>query len=389
MQTVADLKDSVSGLLSGTNLDNVTGLDKAIERAVRTVLQQADVPDVIEKQAYTLYDGITDYLAPTNIFGGALLDFRPQGNNRTTMDYVYKKYIAEWDRSKNILPNGYSITFEYEKGTGIARIASPNTQPKIILDTCDDVTGWAVGGDASSLLQDKTVFYEEPSAIRFNLNASGAQGTLTKTIQSQDLTDYEGVGVVFLAVRLPSATAITSIGVKLGNDASNYFDVSNTTGFLGAWKVGEWTIIKLDLSLATETGSVTITAVDYLNIYVNYDGTALTNVYLGACFISLPAHHEMLFYSSAVFLNDTTNVLAKTIGDDNNYIVFNDSAFTLLELETALTILLQNGGSIAEGLGQTYHSKLHGSGNDLGLYALYRSDNPSQEIKTVGNWYLD
>lgn len=390
MYTVGQLKDSVAGLLSGTDLNNVTNLDGAIHRAVRNVIQYADVPDTMEKQAYTLYDGVTEYPAPSNIFGGALLDFRPQGNSRNTNDYVYKKPIAEWDRKKNILPNGYAIAFEYQKGTGIARIATPKPSPKIVLDSCDVITGWTAGGNASGLARDTTVYYEEPSSIRFNLDASGSQGYIEKTITKVDLTEYEGVGVIFLAVRLPSATAITSIGARIGSDSSNYFNISNTTGFLGSWKSVEYTIIALDLSLATETGTVDIENVDYLRIYVNYDGTALTNFYLGACFIALPSPHEMLFYSSAVFLDSAANTLSKEITSDNNYLVFNDSAYTLLEYEAALTILLQNGGSIAEGLGQTYNAKLHGSGGtNFGLYALYRADNPSEEIRTVGNWYFD
>lgn len=389
MFTVGNLKDSVAGLLSGTSLDDVTNLNGAIERAVRMVLQQADVPEVMEKQSLTLYDGVTDYAAPTNIFGGALIDIRPQGASRNFSDYTYKKYISEWDRSKKYLPNGYAVSFEYQKGTGIARIASPKPQAKVVLDGCDNTTGWTAAGDASGLAQDKTVYYEEPSSIRFNLATSGSNGYIEKTITAQDLTDYEGVGVVFVAVRIPNATAVTSIGVRLGSSSANYFNVSDTDGFLGTWRAGEWTIIALDLSTASETGTVDIENVDYVRVYVNYDGTAMSNFYVGALWVSLPSPHEMLYYSSAIFLNTTTNVLSKTIGDDTDELVLNDAAYTLLELETALTILLQNGGDIATGLGQTYHTKLHGSGNDSGLYALYRSDNPSQEIRMVGNWYFD
>lgn len=386
-QTVGNLKDSVAGLLSGTDLDNVTNLEGAITRAVRTVIQQADVPDVMETQSLTLYDCVYNYPAPSNIFGGALVDIRPQTAVRDFTDYVYKKYITEFDRKKHMLPNGYSVAFEYSKGTGIMRVASPKPTPAVVLDQCTDTTGWTAGGDASGLAKDKTVYYDDPASLRFNLAASGGNGYIEKTITTQDLTEYEGVGVVFVACRIPSATAITSIGVRLGSSSANYFDVSDTAGFLGAWKTGEWTIIALDLSTASETGTVDIDDVDYVRVYVNYDGTALTNFYVGSVWVSLPSPHEVVYYSSAVFLSDGT--LSKTITNDNDEIVFNDAAYTLLEYETALQVLLQNGGSITEGLGQTYHSKLHGSGNDLGLYSLYRADNPSQEVRTVGNWYFD
>jgi hypothetical protein len=387
MQTVGNLKDSVAGLLSGTNLDNVTNLDGAITRAVRTVIQQADVPDVMETQSLTLYDRVYNYPAPSNIFGGALVDIRPQSAVRDFTDYVYKKYITEFDRQKHMLPNGYSVAFEHNKGVGIMRVASPKPTPAVILDQCTATTGWTASGDATGLAQDKTVYYDDPASLRFNLSASGSNGYIEKTITAQDLTEYEGVGVVFVACRLPSATAITSIGVRLGSSSANYFNVSDTEGFLGAWKTGEWTILALDLSTASETGTVDIEAVDYIRVYVNYDGTALTNFYVGSIWVALPSPHEVVYYSSAVFL--ASGALSKTIGDDNDEIVFNDAAYTLLEYETALQILLQNGGSISEGLGQTYSAILYGSGTNLGLYAMYRADNPSQEVRTVGNWYLD
>lgn len=387
MYTVAELKDSVAGLLPGRNLDNVTNLDGAIQRAVRNMLQQADVPDVQETKAYTLYDGVTEYPAPLTIFGGALLDFRPQGGNRDFTDYTYKKYIADWDREKKLLPNGCSIAFEHRKGVGIARIASPNPTAKMVLDQCSLTTGWTAGGDATSLALDETVYYETPASLRFNLAASGSNGYIEKTIASQDFTKYVGVGVVFLAMRLSSATAITSVGVRIGSSSANYYNVSDTEGFLGAWKVGEWTIVALDLSGATETGTVDDENVDYLRVYVNYNGTALTNVYLGAVWASLPSPHEMIFYSSAIFL-DVNGEHSKVITTENDYIVLNDAAYTLLEYECAIAMILQSGGSIAEGLGAVYHTKLHGNGNDLGLYALYRADNPSEELRQVGNWYL-
>jgi hypothetical protein len=387
MYTVAEFKDSVAGLLAGTDLDNVTNLDSAIQRAVRNMLQQVDIPDVMETQAYTLYDGVSEYLAPTNIFGGALVDMRRQGDGGDFTDYTYKKYISEWNRERMFLPNGFSVAFDHRKGVGIARISSPSPTPRITLDMCSSATGWTAGGDAINLLVADTVYYKQPSSLRFNLSAAGSNGYVEKAIARQDMTKYEGVGVVFVAARIPNATAITSIGVRLGSSSAAYFDVSNTAGFLGAWKVGEWTIIALDLASATETGTVDITNVDYLRVYVDYDGNALSNVYIGGVWVSLPTPCEMLFYSSAIFL-DSNGALSKTITSDNDQIVLNDAAYTLLEYETALTCLLQNGGGIAEGLGQTYHLKLHGDGKDLGLYSLYRADNPSEEVRQVGNWYL-
>ena len=191
--------------------------------------------------------------------------------------------------------------------------------------------------------------------------------------------------MVFLAVYLPSSTAITSIGIRLGSDSSNYFDISNTQGMLGAWKANEWTLIALDLSSATETGTVDITHVDYARIYVNYDGTALTNVRIGSFFISMPAPYELIYGTAAIF--KVSNTLSNTITDDNDEIVLNDASYVLFEYEIALTIAIQSSGTLSSGLVQMYRTMLYDP--NTGLYARYRSNNPSQQVREVGNYYED
>jgi len=387
LRTVGNLKDSLSGLLQGVNLNNITNLNGAIERATRTLLTQIDIMEATGRQSVTLYNGVYDYLAPSDIFGGVFLDLRPQGITRTAYNYTYKKPIEMFDRTKLYTPNGTMVTFEYNKGTPIMRVSQKTSTVKTTLDTMTETTGWVASGDASSLNTDLAIYYTVPASIRFNLGAGGTQGILTKTISSVDLTDEEGVGVVFLEAYLPSTT-ISSIELRIGSDASNYFSVTQTEGMLGAWKANEWTTIDFDLSGATETGTVDITHVDYVQILVNYTSvTALNNVRFGSLFIAMPAPYELIYGTSAIFKVGST--MSNTITDDNDEIVLNDAAYVLFEYECANTIAIQSGGTLSSGLVQMYRAILYGSGSDLGLYAQYRADNPSQEIRTVGNYYDD
>lgn len=391
MKTVADLKFSVAGLLTGTNLDNVTNLYGAIERAARVLIQKADIPEASGRTPYMLYNGVYDYPAPAYIFGGSLTDLRPQGSSRTPLDEVYRMPIKEFDQTKCFLPNGAQVTFEYSLGMPVMRVSQTRTVERIVIDPMNAMTGWVAGGSASNLATDTTVYYQQPAALRFNLAAAGGQGYIEKTIGNIDLTSYAGVGVAFIAINLPSTTHITSIGMHLGNDNANYYDVSTTTGFVGAWTAGEYLLIALDLSLATTTGAVDPTKVDYTRIYVNYDGTALTNIRLGAFFISLPSPFELLYQSSAIFL--ANGIVSNTITTDSDQLLIRDAAYTLLEHEAALTIGLQNGGSLSSGITQTINGVLNGArarnGTVItdGLYDLYRGDNPSNNIREVGSWY--
>lgn len=390
-KTVADLKDGVAGLLTGTNVNNVTNIYRAFERALGLFLQKASIPESSTSQIFTIYDGVYNYLSPSYIFGGAIRDFRPIGATRFPDEFTYRQPIAVFDRTKACLPNGTQMTFETENGINYVRISSSTTKPRIILDPMTSTTGWVAAGGASSLVADSTFFYSGNASLRFNLAASPA-GTLTKTLTTPiDLTSYQGVGVVFLALEIPS-TSLTSVEFRIGSDASNYYKVTATQGFVGAWQAGDFSLTAFNLSAATTVGSPVITAMDYMQTIFTPSG-AMNNVRVGSLWISLPCPHKMFFETTAVFQNSTSSVISNVIGADNDTILLNDSAYNIYEMECAITVGLQMGGSISTGLVGNLSSQLNGARARngsiiaLGLYDLYRSNNPSEELRVVDSYY--
>jgi hypothetical protein len=383
MFTVGALKDGVTGLLSGTNLDTVTGLNKALERAARKLAQKADVPEASGIQQITLYDGVFDYLADTNIFGNSIVDLAPQGVTRSYLDDVVKQPKAYFDRTKLYCPSGYQVTFKHNKGVPMVRIATPKPLPRVTLDSMKETTDWTAAGSTSALTQDKTVFYESPSSLKFTLTGSST-GTLTKTITEVDISSYEDVGVAFLAIRIPdgaTATNLTSIALRLGSSASVYDEVSDTEGFLGAWTAGEWLLVAFDFSGATSTGTPDWEKIDYAQVRLAHSGT-LTNFRVGGLWIALPSPHEFLYQTAAIFLNDGT--LNKTITDDDDEIILNDAAYILYEHECALGIALQKTMSKKA---SELRAILYGGEDRMGLYDQYRANNPSEQLRQVGSYY--
>ncbi len=293
---------------------------------------------------------------------------------------------------KQRLSNGTMIAFEQRGTQQIIRLADTKTQARIIIDPMSDSTDWTLAGNATGLADDRTNFYDQPSALRFNLAAAGTQAYIEQTSTSQtDLTDYEGVGVAFLAVNLPagSASAITSIGMRLGNGSANYWDVSATQGFLGAWIASDWLLIALDLANATTTGTVDPATIDYVRVYVNYTSTtALPNMRMGGLWLSLPSPTEIIHETTAIFVPQNSSTPQKTISTDNDSLILGQAAYQLFAYECAREIALGKGGSIASGLIAGIDLVLEGDGGrKLGLYQKFRSDNPSQTLRQVGSYY--
>jgi hypothetical protein len=381
LKTVGDLKDEITGILTGLDLDNVVNLNGALERAARTLSQQVYIPETTGKAPLSLYDGVNDYVADTRVFGSTIVDFRPQ-TGRDSSDNVSRESVKEFDRNKDGLINGVKIAFEYLLGTPILRVAGFTAKTKIIVDAMDDDTDWAVSSQASNLELDENVYYNSPASLRFDLTGVGLTpvGVVTKAIDTLDLSDYEDVGVAFLAIRIPdtaTASQISNVAIKLGSSDTAYDSVSTTEGFLGAWRVGEWTLVALDFSTSSATGTPNWSAIDYLQVRVTHTA-AMTNFRIGGLFISLPSAYEMLYKSSAIFNND--GVVSTTITDDNDELLLNDAAYNLYVHEASKTIALQNGGSAASGLIKDLKVALHGEGNDEGLYTKYRSTEPDDTV---------
>lgn len=99
--TVEDLQNNVSAILTGIDLTEVNDLFGCFSRAASTLIQQADVPEASGRTPFFLYYGVTDYPVGSTIFGQALVDIRPQGQNRQPWDTVEKTYISRFDRYKS------------------------------------------------------------------------------------------------------------------------------------------------------------------------------------------------------------------------------------------------------------------------------------------------
>lgn len=391
LRTVQQLKNGVAGLLTGLNLNNITNLDTALSRAARHVAQKVDAPEATGRETITLYSGVYYYRAPEILFGTAVNLIRQQGMVSSLNQSSIKVPIDVFTRGKFYFPNGYMLDLEYDKGIGIIGVSSNVPLPRVNFSPMGSADDFTNGGTATAPITDTVNYYEQPASIRFNLVGSGT-GTMTGTnTQSVDISDYEGVGVVFLAIETPSVADLTNIAIRLGSDstgASDYVQITETEGFLGAWQADQWTLIAYDLAGATETGTVDWTAVDYLQVRMAHTAT-INNFRLGGCWVAMPSLNEIIYQTAAIFKDSTTGELSQEITSDNNLIILNDAAFSILELECAKTIAMQQSGGEYTNQIKGFDDILLGNNAQEGLYQRYAANNPSTQLRTIDSYYDD
>jgi hypothetical protein len=339
---------------------------------------------------------VFDYLCDPRIYGTAINDIRPQGISRNPANFVSKGYQDDFDRNKNFYhPITTTSTFEYRNGVPIIRIQAPFPKQELIIDTLSATTGWVTGGSLSNLVQDTAVFYKYPASLRFLLTGAST-GTLTKTLANPlDLSVYEDVGVVFMAIEIPAgttATDLTNIKLKIGSDSSNYDSITSTTGFLGSWVSNNWLLVAFDFSVAIGTGTPDWTKINYVQVSLTHSATII-NFRIDDLFISFPTPAQILYQSAAIFLASGLTSATTVITLDTDTITLADPAYNIYLFESALAILQNTGASASDATSIKINSILHGvrARNGImveaGLYDLFKGDNPSQELRTCGSYY--
>lgn len=380
-------------MLSGIDINNINDVDGALQRAAGIMLQKIDVPEASGIQNITLYSGVFDYLCNSTIFGTSLVDIRPQGITRPPWDSTIKRSQEQFDRTKQYLFSGTMATFEYNNGTPIIRIASKLPKQQQWIDPMNAIGNWQEGGTASGLTVDSSVFYQSPASLRFTLGVG--TGNLFETLSSPiNMSSYQGVGVAFLAVQIPNSGNLTGIQLELGSNNTNYSSVTATQGFLGTWQANDWLLVAFDFSTATNTGSPNWSAINYVNLIFTTSGTE-TNIRVGGLWISQPFPAQILYQSNAIFIPVGSQTPQTTITENTDTIILNDAAYTIYQCEAALAVAAQSGGGAADSTIARIETQLNGARarNGMvisdGLYDLYRGDNPSQQLRLVGNYYDD
>lgn len=387
-KTVSSLKDSVAAILAGLDMVNVPDLNGTLERAAANMLTRCFIPEASGIQNISLYSGVFDYPIYENIYEADLVDIRPQGVSRPIWDFTVKTNQANFDRTKNYFTNGTRASFQYNNGTPIIRIVTQGTKTKAILDPMNSTTGWTAAGTASSLALDTSSYWESPASLRFNMTTG--TGTLTKALSSTNLSSYTGIGVAFLAVYIPSVANLTSITLRLGSSASDYYSVTSTSGFTGAWTENNWLLVPFDFSTASTTGTPDWTAVDYAQIIVDATGTQ-TNFHVGNLFISLPTPYQILYQSPSIFLATGAATPLPTITANTDEIILNTAPYNIYLYEAAYAVLENMSGDVANKTFEKISARLGinpVSGEVIGgLYKPYMADNPSEQIRQFNTYY--
>jgi hypothetical protein len=178
-----------------------------------------------------------------------------------------------------------SYSIERRDSNSYLLINHDSKYPAMIASSCESTTAdggtWAVdstNSDATNLTIDTDDFTQGSGSFSFDVDVSQSGNNKASIynddLNDEDLSDYKDISSWLIDVKIPSVTYISSYTFKWGSSTSNYYSVTATTDInANAFDDDDFITLKFDWLGATATGTPDDTAINYIEITVNYTGS--------------------------------------------------------------------------------------------------------------------
>lgn len=343
--------------------------------AVKYFYTNLKLPTAEREMDLVTYPGVLEYGLPDD-FIGVIEPKRPYGMHSPDFDHTVEGALYRW-------PYGRQTSIKYKRDTPILLLTEIDGY-KSIINSCnsvDDNGTWAVSGDGSGLIADKQIYTEGTASLRFKVTASG--GTTTLTISDQpaiDLTDFVELGRAFLNLGTPSTNtaALNSVTLRLGTDASNYYEMQSTERHSGESLLDGFGIISFDFLSKTTTGTPTDTNIVYVQVIIDHGISGVDGYYrLDDIFLAQGTYYQLPYYSKYIVKN-ASGVYQQKVTDNSDTVVCPTDLDEAIEYKMLEQIAAQRLKDTA--LANYYARELKPKETYL------RSKYPRQESRNQTNW---
>lgn len=345
---ITALKTDLSSIAHGSSLNQVQNINALIYRAARQVLEDVDPQETIRITPFTsaIYNSVYDYSLPVDLKGNKIIDIAPQVN-RMNQDIFPQKYNQDFDVNK-LLSLTDSMTIQFNSSLKTIRINAPTITVGTVLNQCDATNSnglWIAGGGATALTVDNINYVSGGGSLQFNLSAGQPTGYLeNSTMNGVDLSGHLNQSTLFLYTYMPTASNVTSVNLRWGTDASNYYSVSATTTQENTAFINGWNLLAFNWLGATVVGMPTVTNIKYARVTWTYNSTLQTAMRLDNIISNLGNIMNLEYYSKYIFRDVTTGAYQETVTDDSNLINLDTESYNLLFNKTAFYMAQQMQG---------------------------------------------
>lgn len=336
---VSDLMSALEGKIHDQSLNKIQGnIHDKIDEAARNILLAFDLKETkryIPLQT-AVYPDVSTYVAPDNMKGESILTIRKSELGQTS---VRSRFTRTSSEEVILGKQDYMFAVDFNNGIKTLQLNVEDTASFALLNEFDSMTANGAitfGGSTSSAEVDVNTFVSSGPSIRAKLGLAGTSGTVTVTgMTTVDISKYKSL---FAWVNLPASnnnqTPITSVAIRFGTDASNYFELSATKAHdSNVFKPG-LNLIRFDLSSRTQTGLPSLSAISYMRYEFIYPAQA-ADIYVNLDQVTARdgSQYEIGFYSDLLFKDSDTGELKDRPTKDSDILLLEKDSVNLLLYE--------------------------------------------------------
>ena len=345
--SVTDLQNDLEGILHGTTTAQIQNLRGVINRAARQLLLDIDCQETKRTVEFVnpIFNTVYDYPIASDVKGNKIIDIFPQVQ-RLPRDIWSQAYNQAFDVAKqNIWTLQNMFTMNFNSGLKTIKINAPLLNASNIINQADNLTSngtWTAGGTASNLSVNNTSWAQGAGALQFDIT-TGIGWVVNSTMQAVDLTTHLNQSSLFEWVKIPVGTDLTSVELRWGSDASNYWTKTVTQNQQGTAFVNGFNLAENVWSSATKVGTQDVTKINYLRVAL----TVTAN--MAGCLVNginsiLGTVMSYSYYSKFLFRNASTGAFQETVLDDSDLINLDTESYNLLTNLVAILALQQQQG---------------------------------------------
>lgn len=241
-----------------------------------------------------LFNQIHEYPLPVDMsydkFAAAIFDRETGSTNKSTVQQKPSRFLFNANNPYRYDIYGYgsgddyssiatrvndvdSLAVGFESGEPFLEAVISKQTQNVTLHSCnafDNNGTWVASGDASNVLTNKHRYKVSVGSIQFD--ALGVGNNVIMTVPDMDTVDIssiQGFGNITMWLSIPTSTPDT-ITLRWGNDAANYYEQTVSIDGRGLPFILGWNLLSFDTETSTEIGTVDDTAIDYLQLDLEY-----------------------------------------------------------------------------------------------------------------------
>lgn len=374
--SVQTLKTDLEGALHGTTTNQIQNLNGVINRAARQLLLDLDPQETKREVEFIapIFNTVFDYPLAADVKGNKIIDIYPQVQ-RLPFDIWTQAYNQFFDVAKqNIFSMANMFTINFNTSIKTIRVNAPFLNPPIIINQIDNITDngtWATGGTASSLTLNNTNFAQGAGSLQFNAT-TGAAYIENSTMIAVNLSEVINQSSIFTWVYVPTGSNLTSVSLRFGSSAANYYTETVTQTQQGTAFVNGWNLCQFPWANTSTVGSPNASAINYARITLNLTASA-TAVKVNGLNSILGTILNYEYYSKYLFRDAITGAYQETVTDDSNLINLDTESYNLLFNLVAYFAAQQQQGIDAEFYDGTFFQTQYQQGL-LRYKSMYKSE---------------